>query len=335
MASKVLVSGGAGYIGSTICSALEESGIQPIVLDSLITGKREFVSGRIFYEGDIGDGKIVRKILHENRIDYTIHCAALIVVPESVNNPYNYYKENVSKSNEFFYNLSEFGCKKIIFSSSASIYGKPNNFIVHEASPIAPESPYAKTKYMMELVLQDFCKAYQMQALSLRYFNPIGADPKMRSGIHVKNPSHVLGTLVDVALGKKTEFQITGTQWATRDGSGMRDFFHVWDLARAHVLAVQNFDSAIKFGKDNYLPVNLGTGTGVTVKELLRAFESVFGKKLNVQEAPPRLGDVAGCYADSARAMQLLQWKPEHTLEQGISDALKWGTLREKILGYK
>jgi UDP-glucose 4-epimerase len=195
---KILVTGGAGYIGSTICSALIDSGHIPVILDSLITGREEFTRGRIFYKGDIADPEILIKIFADHpTIEGCIHCAALIVVPDSVKNPYEYYHENVSKSIELFKNLNDQGIKKIVFSSSASLYDNVPGFMVTESSPLNPSSPYARTKFIMEMVLSDFCNSYQMRGLALRYFNPIGADPKMRSGIHIPRPSHIVGKLVD------------------------------------------------------------------------------------------------------------------------------------------
>jgi len=346
---KVLVAGGAGYIGSTICAALEERGLMPVVLDSLVTGQEVFTKGRIFYKGDIADTALLGKIFAEHRdIASTIHCAALIVVPESAEKPAEYYTENVSKSVVLLRELGKLGCQRVVFSSSASIYSVVPGFMVNERSPLAPQSPYARTKFMMEMVLADYAAAYGTKALALRYFNPIGADPKFRSGIHVREPSHVVGKMVDVAVGRLKEFVITGTDWPTRDGTGIRDYIHVWDLARAHVEAVVRFDDVFgspfdtspvpagSFAPDSttYRVINLGTGRGSTVRELLNAFETVYGKRLPVREAPPRPGDVAGAYAKADTATKLLGWKAELPLEKGISDALEWGKRRKWVLGY-
>lgn len=329
---KVLVTGGAGYIGSTICSALEDNGHTPVILDSLITGKKEFVADRVFYRADISDKKNLEKLFSQHPdINHVIHCAALIVVPESVSNPYQYYKENVAKSNEFFKSLIDFNCKNIVFSSSASVYDTVPGFMVTEDSPLKPISPYAKTKFMMELILNDFCQAYQgFHAISLRYFNPIGADPKMRTGMHMKNATHVVAKLLEAATGKIQEFTITGTNWPTRDGSGIRDYIHVWDLALAHVKAVERFDNIFSPNKQKYQVINIGSGKGVTVKELVHAFQKVFKQKLNVLETAPRPGDVAGAFANSDFALELLNWKCTLTIEDAISDALKWNDIFSK-----
>ncbi|NLF52481.1 MAG: UDP-glucose 4-epimerase GalE [Leptolinea sp.] len=335
---KFLITGGAGYIGSTICSALEDTGHTPVILDSLITGREEFTRGRIFYHADIADRQALEKVFREHPdIQATVHCAALIVVPESVSQPYEYYTDNVSKSLELFKTLSDLGYPRLVFSSSASIYDVVPGFMVNEESPLKATSPYARTKYMMEMILKDFCTAYGMKGIALRYFNPIGADPKMRSGIHVKEPTHVLGKLVDTALGKQATFDITGTDWPTRDGSGIRDFIHVWDLARAHVNAVTDFDGVFERAGnpvDNYLVINLGTGNGVTVKELVSAFEKVYGKTINKRETGPRPGDIAGSYTNADKALRLLKWKTDFPIEKGIEDALKWGEVRETILKF-
>jgi len=335
---KVLITGGAGYIGSTIASLLEDNGHTPIILDSLITGRREFTKDRIFYEADIADRAMVRRVFTDHPDIYaTIHCAALIVVPESVVRPYDYYYENVVKSMIFFKQLSDLGYPRVVFSSSAAIYDVVPGFMVTEESPLQPLSPYSRTKYMMEMVLKDFSHAYNLKAIALRYFNPIGADPKMRSGIHVQNPSHVLGKLVAVAMGEEPVFNLTGVDWPTRDGSGIRDYIHVWDLARAHLNAVERFDQVIAEAAEpetQYCVINLGTGKGVTVKELVAAFERVYGKPVPVSIQPPRPGDVAGAYANADKAERLLGWKAELPIEQGIADALKWGQIRETVLHY-
>ncbi|GKX68396.1 UDP-glucose 4-epimerase GalE [Inconstantimicrobium mannanitabidum] len=334
---KILITGGAGYIGSTICSALEDKGHTPIILDSLINGRVEFTKNRIFYKGDIADEALLETIFKEhNDIACTIHCAALIIVPESIEHPFEYYTENVSKSIKLFKKLNELGCNKIVFSSSASVYDDVENFMVTEKSKVNPRSPYARTKYMMEMVLEDFCKAYNMKGISLRYFNLIGADPNMRSGMYNSNPSHILGKLVSVYNGREEQLKITGVNWATRDGSGIRDYIDIWDLANAHVLAVENFEKAFeKCGIDTpYLTINLGTGEGVTVKELVNSFERVTGTTLNKVETEPRFGDVGGAYANIDLANKLLNWTPEVSVDESILKALKWDEVRVQTLKY-
>jgi UDP-glucose 4-epimerase len=336
---KYLITGGAGYIGSTICSALEDAGHTPIILDSLITGRVEFTKGRIFYQADIADAAAVGNVFSDHPdIQATVHCAALIVVPDSVTNPYEYYLDNVSKSLEFFKTLVDLDYKRVVFSSSASLYDVVPGFMVTEQSPLNPVSPYARTKYMMEMILRDFCSAYGMKGIALRYFNLIGADPKMRSGLHTAAPTHILGKLVQVALGELPYFEITGTDYPTRDGTGIRDYIHVWDLAQAHVNAVVDFEKVFERAgdpQDGYLVINLGTGRGITVREMVVAFEKVYGKIIEKREAARRPGDITGAYTNADTALKLLNWKTELTIEQGISDALKWGELRKKVLSTK
>jgi len=335
---KILVTGGAGYIGSTICSALEDGGHTPVILDSLVTGRVDFTRGRIFYHADIADREAVEKLFHDHAdIQATIHCAALIVIPESVANPYRYYHENVSKSLEFFHSLQELGFPRVVFSSSASLYDTVPGFMVTETSPLNPTSPYARTKLMMEMVLKDFCASYGMQGIALRYFNPIGADPQMRSGLHLKDPSHAIAKLVEVQLGRLPHFTITGTDYPTRDGTGIRDYIHVWDLAYAHVKAVEDFGGVFERAgnpPENYLVINLGTGRGVTVRELVTAFEKVVGQSINKVEGPRRPGDSAGSFTNANKAQELLGWRAELSIEQAIADALKWGELKDKLLKY-
>ena len=335
---KILITGGAGYIGSAIASALIDAGHTPIILDSLVTGRAEFTRGRIFYHGDIADEALLQRIFSEYPEIYAaIHCAALIVVPDSTARPYEYYTENVSKSLVLFRTLRDLGCSRVVFSSSASLYDLVPGFMVTEDSPLKPGSPYARTKYMMEMILRDFCAAYGMQGIALRYFNPIGADPQLRSGLPLKEPSLVVGRMVMTAKGQLPEFLITGTDYPTRDGTGVRDYIHVWDLAQAHVAAVLDFDGAFQRAgnpPDNYLVINLGTGKGVTVREILTAFEKVYGQEINKREAPRRPGDAAGAYANADTAKRLLGWETHLSIEDGIRDALRWGDKRKEVLGY-
>jgi UDP-glucose 4-epimerase len=333
---KVLITGGAGYIGSTTAKALEVAGHTPVVLDSLLTGPLAFVKDRIFYEGDIADRPLLRRIFEEHPdIDATIHMAARIVVPESVEKPYEYYRDNVAKSLEFFDELRALGHHRVLFSSSASLYATKEDFEVTEQDALAPQSPYARTKRMMEQILEDMAAATGLRAIILRYFNPIGSDPDLESGIYAKEPSHVLGQLVMAARGQKDAFTITGTDHPTRDGTGIRDYIHVWDLAQAHVRAVERFDDVIEAVGQPSVVINVGTGSGVTVRELIAAFEEVFGAKVPVREAPPRPGDAVGAFANVDRSHELLDWSTQLSLEEAIASALAWGDKRKDILGYE
>ncbi len=265
---KVLVTGGAGYIGSTTAKALECAGHTPVILDSLLTGPRAFVRDRIFYPGDIADRHLLARVVEEHPDIYcTIHMAARTVVPESVEQPYEYYRDNVAKSLELIDELVRLGKPRVVFSSSASLYAMVEDFEVDENSPLDPRSPYARTKRMMEQLLEDMAEATDLRAIIFRYFNPIGSDPDLQSGVYAREPSHVLGRLVMAALGQMDAFTITGTDHPTRDGTGIRDYIHVWDLARADVPAVEKFDQAVEASKASSTVINLGTGEGVTVRE--------------------------------------------------------------------
>ena len=330
---KVLVTGGAGYIGSTIATALEAAGHVPVILDHLGSGRREFVGERVFYPADIADREALRRIVAEHPdLDCTIHCAARIVVPESVAQPYAYYRDNVTKSLEMFDELTSLGKPRIVFSSTASLYAPSETFEVTEKSPLDPPSPYARTKRVMELALTDICAATELRAIILRYFNPIGSDPEFRSGIQDALPSHVLGRLVAASRGDVEAFVVTGTDHPTRDGTGIRDYVHVWDLARAHVAAVERFDTVLATEQAPSTIMNLGTGRGVTVRELVAAFERVSGQPVPTREGPPRPGDAVGAYANVDKAARLLGWRAELSLEDAIASALEWGARRESVL---
>ena len=327
----VLITGGAGYIGSTVASACEDAGHQVVILDDFSTGRREFIGDRTLYEGDIADAALLDRIFSEQSIDAVVHCAAKIVVPESVSDPLGYYENNVAKTLVLLGAMERNGVKRFLFSSSASIYAPDENFQVTEASPLQPGSPYARTKYMVEMVLEDFTRASDVKVASLRYFNPIGTDPKLRSGQQLEHPTHVLAKLLE-AWSQKRTFTVTGVDWPTRDGSGIRDFIHVWDLARAHVAALEGFDKAT--ADSAYEVFNIGTGNGVTVKELAAAFETISGDPLDLQFGEPRPGDVAGVYTVSTKARDVLGWEAQLTEEDAVRDAIAWLPVRKELLGY-
>jgi len=328
---KILITGGAGYIGSTVGSACEEAGHEVVVRDDISAGRREFVRDRTFYEGDIADQDLLDRVFSENQIDAVVHCAAKIIVPESVDEPLTYYGNNVGKTVALLKGMERNGVHRILFSSSASLYATDEEFKVTEESALDPGSPYATTKFMVEFILSDAAHASDLKALSLRYFNPIGSDPKLRTGQQIEHPTHVLGKMIDAWMEGST-FTVTGVDWPTRDGSGIRDYIHVWDLALAHVAALEHLDEVTT--DDPYQVFNIGTGSGVTVKERVKAFEEGTGKSLNVVYGPPRPGDVAGAYTVSRRAKDLLGWSAELTQADGIRDAIAWLPERKKILGY-
>jgi UDP-glucose 4-epimerase len=332
---KILVTGGAGYVGSITAAALEEYGHTPIILDSLLSGPHIFTQHRVFYEGDIADRHLIRKIVTEHPdIECTIHMAARVVVPESVAFPYEYYRDNVAKSLELFDELVRLQKPRVVFSSSASVYAPAKDFEVFEDSPLNPLSPYARTKQVMEMILADLAASTHLRAIILRYFNPIGSDPYLRSGVHVRAPSHVLGQIVMAARGQREAFMVTGIDYPTRDCTGLRDYIYVWDLAVAHVHAVERFDEVLEQTGERSTIINLGTGKGVTVRELISTVERVLGRQVPVREAPRRVGDAVGGFANVDKARTLLKWSTQHSLEDGVRSALDWAAKRSEILGY-
>ncbi len=325
---KVLIAGGAGYIGSTVGSACLDRGITPVIVDSLVTGRRRFAAGRAFYEGDIADGPLIDRIFADHPdIDAVIHCAALIVVPDSVADPLGYYRANVAKSLEFAAHLLRNGCQRLIFSSSAAIYASSADLVVDEDSPLDPQSPYARTKAVCEAMFADIAAAEPIRVLSLRYFNPIGADPRMRTGLQLPRPTHALGMMIQ-AHDERVPFLVTGTDYPTRDGSGIRDYVHVWDLATAHVAAVSRFDTL----PGPVTVINLGTGRGTTVWELLDAFNSVADRPVEARRAGRRPGDIAGAYTRADRAKRLLDWQARCDITEGIRHSLQWAAIRDEVL---
>ncbi len=326
----ILITGGAGFIGSTVASAAIEAGHRPVLLDDLSTGRREFAAGRTLYEGDIADTALVHRILDENPgISAVVHCAARIVVPESVAQPGAYYRTNVVGTLDLVETLLARGVRDVVFSSSASIYEPDADFTVDEQSALGPQSPYARTKAMVESILGDLAGASELRALSLRYFNPIGSDPSYRTGLQLRTPSHALGRLIE-ARETGVPFTITGTDYPTPDGTGIRDYVHVWDLARAHVAALERFETALDGA--SHAVLNLGTGRGTTVRELVAAFEDVTGERLPVIDAPRRPGDSVGAYTRSDRAARLLGWTTAYDVRDGIAHTLEWFARRGAVL---
>lgn len=328
---KILISGGAGFIGSTIASASIDAGHVPVILDDLSSGASAFVNNRIFYRGDVADGELLTVIFREHPdIEAVVHCAAHIVVPDSVADPISYYRNNVGKAIEFIGHLNRLGCRRILFSSSASIYDVAHDFTVDESSPVAPQSPYARTKAMVEQILADSAQAGRASALSLRYFNPVGADPHRRTGQQRRRPTHALGKLLE-AHSERVPFTIAGVNWPTRDGSAIRDYIHVWDLALAHVRAIERFDLIVE-AENGYGSINLGTGRGTTVRELVEIFQRASEESIEVREGPPRPGDVVGSYTRVKKAQSLLGWTAQLSIAEAVRDALAWSSIRDDVL---
>ncbi|WP_067194565.1 UDP-glucose 4-epimerase GalE [Microbacterium sp. XT11] len=319
---KVLITGGAGYIGSTIASACVDAGIEPILLDDLSTGRSDFCAGRTLYVGDMADTGLLGRILDEHpSVSSVIHCAAKIVVSDSVADPITYYESNVAKSIQMVQALVDLGVQRFVFSSSASIYDAHSGEGVEEDSPQSPSSPYAQTKAVIERFLADAAAAGALSAIALRYFNPVGADPRLRSGSSSTNPTHVLGRILK-AHEEDTVFSIFGSDWPTRDGSAIRDYIHVWDLAQAHVSAITKFDEVTSGAP--FCAINVGTGRGVTVKELVDAAERALGVPIKSAVAERRPGDQAGAFAIVDKAATMLGWQATSSLPDAIRSALQW-----------
>ncbi|BDP40130.1 UDP-glucose 4-epimerase GalE [Deinococcus aetherius] len=319
---KVLVTGGAGYIGSTVVSALAEAGAVPVVLDSLVQGRAEFAAGHSLYMGDIADVGMLDRIFAEHPdISTLMHFAARIDVEESTRLPSLYYRENLCKGAALLEEVLRRGVRRVIFSSTAAVYrGGDGSRGLPEDAPTEPLSPYARSKLMFEGVLSDLCAQFGASAVALRYFNPVGADPALRSGPYKPDPSHILGKLTGLAAVGGGEFVINGDDYPTRDGTPVRDYVHVWDLARAHLSALNYVNGA----GPGCTVVNVGSGSGVTVREFVDAFMAVTGLPLTVRVGGRRPGDTAGAYADTGQAESRLGWRPERSLEEGIRDALAW-----------
>lgn len=315
---KILVTGGAGYIGATIAAAAADAGDAPVILDDFSRGRREFTKDYATYAGDIADPAAYEQVFRDHpQIDLVVHCAARTVVDESIAEPLAYYRENLAKT-VLMLELLARRCTRVIFSSSASVYGSADTAVVTEAAPLRPASPYAWTKAATEQLLADLATAGHATALCLRYFNPIGSDPQLRCGPRDPAPTHVLGRLLTAAR-TGAPFIINGCDWPTRDGTPMRDFVHVWDVAQAHVLLAHQWD-----GDPSFDVFNLGTGTGTTVRELAHIVAEVTGQKLDIRCGPRRPGDTAGCYADTSRARELVGWQAGYSVTDAVQDAQRW-----------
>jgi UDP-glucose 4-epimerase len=332
MQKRILVTGGAGYIGSHTALELEKSGHQAILLDNLSRSNLTLVRGLAgligreptFIQGDCGDFNVLREVFRQHGpIDAVMHFAALKSVGESVQKPLLYYENNISSMTSLLKAMSEFDVHDIIFSSSCTVYGEPDVIPVTEKSPIKhAESPYGATKQMCERILEDAC-LNGIRAVSLRYFNPIGAHPSSLLGeLPIGVPSNLVPYITQAAIGKRDKLTVFGNDYRTPDGSCVRDYIHVVDLAKAHVAAF-NYLSGIQ--QKNFFDVfNLGTGHGVSVLELINKFMSVTGAKLNYVIGPRRPGDVERIFADPSKANKILNWKAQHSIEDALRDAWNW-----------
>jgi len=317
----VLITGGAGYIGSHTVYALLDRGDKVVVLDNLSTGVRAQVSDdAVFVKGDIADAALLKKLVLQHGVETVIHFAGSIVVPDSVADPLGYYENNVVKSRALIASLVESGVKQFIFSSTAAVYAEDAPQPLDEAATKRPISPYARSKLMTEWILEDAAHACNFRPIVLRYFNVAGADPKGRTGQSTANATHLIKRVARVALGREPYLHIFGTDYPTPDGTGVRDYIHVTDLAAAHVLALD----ALRAGSPASV-YNCGYGRGFSVRQVVAGMEQVLGKKLSVREAPRRAGDPGALISDPSRIKKALGWKPAHDdLEGIIRSALEW-----------
>jgi UDP-glucose 4-epimerase len=317
---RVLVTGGAGYIGSQTAKALASSGHEVVVLDNLATGHLEAVKWGPFIEGDLGDKELLARIFKEQRIEAVLHFAASLLVGESVKDPQKYFWNNVVNTLLLLDVMKACGVKHIVFSSSAAVYGSPEKLPIPEDHPMRPVNPYGDSKLCMERAIRWYCVAYGLRGVALRYFNAAGADLKGELGEEHDPESHLIPLVVKAALGQRPEVEIFGTDYPTPDGTAIRDYIHVVDLADAHVRALEYL---VAGGESTEL--NLGTGEGHSVREVVTGVGKLCDWRVPAKDVPRRAGDPAVLVADPARARQVLDWHPQYSdLDTIIQSAWKW-----------
>jgi UDP-glucose 4-epimerase len=318
----VLVTGGAGYIGSHAVLALRDAGWQVAVLDNLVTGFRWAVpKGATFYEGDIADAALVTRIVAEQDVGAIMHFAGSVVVPESVTNPLKYYDNNSARSRSLIDTAVHAGVRHFIFSSTAATYGIPDAIPVREDAPQRPINPYGMSKLMTEAMLADVAAAHDFNYAALRYFNVAGADPKARSGQSTAGATHLIKVAVEAALGRRSHVDVFGADFATPDGTGVRDYIHVSDLAAAHLLAL---DALIAEPNVSHR-LNAGYGRGFSVLEVLDAVDRATNRKIDRRMGDRRAGDPDALIADNGAIRGVLGWEPRHAnLDTIVAHALAW-----------
>jgi UDP-glucose 4-epimerase len=315
----VLVTGGAGYIGSVTVERLRDKGEPVVVLDDLGHGHRPALDGNVpFHQGDVGDRQLIARIAREHELESCIHFAALIEVGESVTQPARYFENNVAKGIALMSALTEAGVRHVVFSSTAAVYGEPEQIPIGEQSRQWPTNPYGWSKLFMERVLAAYDTAYGLKFISLRYFNAAGATEKF--GEHHDPESHLIPNVLTAALGQKPAIHVFGNNYPTPDGTPLRDYIHVSDLAEAHILALQHLRQG---GQSDFL--NVGTGRGFSVLELIDCAREVTGREIPVKIEPPRPGDAARLIADPTRAKAVLGWSPKVSdLRSIVRSAWDW-----------
>jgi UDP-glucose 4-epimerase len=329
---KLLVTGGAGYIGSHTCVELLQAGREVVVVDNLCNSRREVlgrierITGRtvVFYECDVRDAAALREIFRTHRIDAVLHFAGLKAVGESVERPLDYYDDNVGGTLTLCAAMAQAGVQRLVFSSSATVYGDPDAVPVREDHPLRPTNPYGRSKAMIESILHDLWRADPAWRIALlRYFNPVGAH---ESGLIGEDPAGVPNNLMpyiaQVAIGRREALNVFGNDYPTPDGTGVRDYIHVVDLARGHLAALDRLEAS-----GEVLVVNLGTGRGYSVLEMVAAFRRASGREIPYRIVERRPGDIATCYADPSLAARLLGWRAERGIDEMCRDTWRWQSL--------
>ncbi|MGR3899762.1 UDP-glucose 4-epimerase GalE [Psychrobacter sp. 1176_08] len=351
MKNKILVTGGTGYIGSHTCIALHEAGYDIVVYDNLSNSSREAVNrvstliGQTieFIEGDIRDVETLRQVFSTHQFFGVIHFAGLKAVGESVAKPLLYYDNNVSGTITLLEVMAEYAVKNLVFSSSATVYGNPENLPINEESPRSCTNPYGQSKIAVEHILEDLAVSDDSWNLvALRYFNPVGAHSSGQIGEDPNDiPNNLMPYISQVAVGKLEKLNVFGNDYPTIDGTGVRDFIHVTDLAQGHVAALNYLDKqtrpkesgTTKLNSVGFLPINLGTGKGTSVLELVNAFNEVTGRDIPYQFTERRAGDIASCYASADKAKTLLGWQAELSVNDMCKDTWHWQSMNPS--GYK
>ena len=316
----ILVTGGAGYIGSHTVLQLRERGDRVIVLDNLSTGFRQSLGDVQLVEGDVGNSALVAQLLADEGIDTVVHFAAHTIVPESVSDPLKYYGNNTCQTRNLLATCLAGGVRQVVFSSTAAVYGIPVSGLAAEDSPLAPINPYGTSKLMSEWMLRDLAAATDLRFVALRYFNVAGSDPQGRIGQSTRKATLLVKVACEASVGRRTHVSVYGSDYDTPDGTGVRDYIHVADLARAHLHAV---DYLRQGGRSEVL--NCGYGHGYSVRDVLRSVERVSGKPLVVREEPRRAGDPPSLVAQADRIRQVLGWTPAlDDLDGIVASSLRW-----------
>jgi UDP-arabinose 4-epimerase len=318
--ARVLITGGAGYVGSHCAKALAAAGHEGVVFDSLLFGHREHVRWGELIEGDIRDAAALDAVFAAHRIDAVMHFAALAYVGESVTAPGRYYDVNVHGTRVLLDAMMRAGVGAIVFSSSCAIYGEPTRIPISERTPLNPINPYGFSKLVCERMMDDFGSAHGLRSARLRYFNASGADLAAEIGEDHDPETHLIPLVLDAASGRRPAVTVFGTDYPSPDGTAIRDYVHVSDLARGHVLALQH----LLYGGDT-IAVNLGNGHGVSVRQVIEMVRSVTGREVPARDAPRRTGDPSALVADAKKVHEALGWAPERSdLETIIADAWRW-----------